>query len=110
MKKTKRRALDAAGWRVGTTQEFLGLSAAEVAFIETKLALAHYVRTRREAKGLTQTQLAKLIGSSQSRVAKMEAGDPEVSMDLLVHTLFEIGLSRSELARAIGQRSARRAA
>ena len=109
MKKRKRGRLEAAGWRVGTAAEFLGLTKEETAFVEMKLALADSVRRRRQAKRLTQAQLAKRIGSSQSRVAKMEAADASVSIDLLVRTLLEMGATRTALARVISRR-ARRAA
>jgi DNA-binding XRE family transcriptional regulator len=101
MKKARRARLEAAGWKVGTVQELLGLSDEEMEFIELKLALARSLRSRRERKGLTQTQLAKLIESSQSRVAKMEAGDRSVSLDLLVRSLLAIGTTKRELARII---------
>jgi DNA-binding XRE family transcriptional regulator len=101
MKKAKRARLEAAGWKVGTVQELLGLSDEEMEFIELKLALARSLRSRRERKGLTQAQLAKLIESSQSRVAKMEAGDRSVSLDLLVRSLLAIGTTKRELARII---------
>jgi len=55
-------------------------------------------------KKLSQQQLASLIKSSQSRVAKMEAGDPTVSLDLLVKTLLALGASDRDLARAIQAR------
>jgi DNA-binding XRE family transcriptional regulator len=101
MKNAKRARLEAAGWRVGSAKEFLGLSDQEAAFVDLKLALARSLRTRRERKGLTQTQLAELIESSQSRVAKMEAGDRSVSLDLLVRSLFAMGTTKRELARII---------
>ena len=109
MKRSKKDRLEAAGWRVGTAQEFLGLTQEEAAFVEMKLALAESVRRRRQARRLTQTQLAKKLGSSQSRVAKIEAADPSVSIDLLVRSLLAMGASRAEVARIIGRR-ARRAA
>jgi DNA-binding XRE family transcriptional regulator len=101
MRKTKRARLEAAGWKVGTVREFLDLSAEDVAFLDLKLALARSLRSRRERKGLTQTQLAELIESSQSRVAKMEAGDRTVSLDLLVRSLLAMGTTKRELARII---------
>jgi DNA-binding XRE family transcriptional regulator len=101
MNRAKRARLQAAGWKVGTVQELLGLSDEEMEFIELKLALARSLRSRRERKGLTQAQLAKLIESSQSRVAKMEAGDRSVSLDLLVRSLLAIGTTKRELARII---------
>ena len=109
MKRSKRERLEAAGWRVGTAAEFLGLSAEESAFVEMKLALADGVRRRRQAKRLTQVQLAQRIGSSQSRVAKMETADPSVSIDMLVRTLLAMGASRAEVARVIRTRSRRAA-
>jgi len=105
MKKTKRDRLAAAGWKVGSLKEFLGLSTQEEAFIEMKLALAENLRRRRVRRKLTQAQLARLLRSSQSRVAKIEASDPSVSLDLLVRSLLELGLSRREIARIIGSPS-----
>jgi ribosome-binding protein aMBF1 (putative translation factor) len=106
MKKAKRARLEAAGWKVGTVRQFLGLSAEEEAFLELKLTLARSLRDRRERKGLTQAQLAGLIESSQSRVAKMEAGDRTVSLDLLVRSLLAMGTTKRELARIIAPRRA----
>lgn len=107
MKKTKRKALERAGWRVGTVDEFLGLSKAEAALVELRLALSKKLRTKRTKQKLTQGQLAKLVGSSQSRVAKMESGDPSVTLDLLIRSLLAMGASQKEVARAIGQTSSR---
>jgi DNA-binding XRE family transcriptional regulator len=101
MKKTKRAKLEAAGWAVGSVKEFLGLSEADTVLIEVKLALSHSLRDRRKKHGLSQVQLAERLQSSQSRVAKMEAGDPSVSMDLLVSSLLLLGASSADLANAI---------
>ena len=101
MKNTKRTKLEAAGWTVGSVNEFLGLSDAETAFIEMKLELSRSLRDRRQQCGLSQVQLAERLRSSQSRVAKMEAGDPSVSMDLLVSALLLLGATAADLAKAI---------
>jgi DNA-binding XRE family transcriptional regulator len=101
MKETKRKRLEEAGWKVGSAEEFLGLTEEEAAFVEMKLALSETLRERRSKQGLTQTELAKRLGSSQSRVAKMEACDPSVSVDLLVRALLAAGASRKEIAAAI---------
>lgn len=101
MKKNKREKLEAYGWKIGDTKEFLGLSDEEMAYIEIKLALSNQVRELRKRRKLTQEQTAKLIGSSQSRVAKIESGDPSVSLDLQVKSLIALGASREELAEAI---------
>ncbi|MBM3288363.1 MAG: helix-turn-helix domain-containing protein [Candidatus Eisenbacteria bacterium] len=101
MREEKKKRLEERGWRVGTARGFLGLSAEEEALIELKLQLAASLRRRRLRRRLTQTDLAKILKSSQSRVAKMEAGDPSVSVDLLVRSLIALGASPRELARAI---------
>lgn len=101
MKQSKRKKLEAAGWAVGSAQEFLGLSDADAALIELKLTLSRTLRDRRQRRGVSQVELAKRLQSSQSRVAKMEAGDPTVSMDLLVSSLLVLGASEADLAKAI---------
>jgi len=102
MKSSKKAKLEKAGWKVGSASDFLGLSPEEESFLEMKAALAMALRKKRQAKRLTQSQLAKLIGSSQPRVALMEAADSTVSVDLLVRSLLAIGATRRELARVIG--------
>jgi hypothetical protein len=109
MKKAKKQRLEAAGWRVSTAAEFLGLSPEEATLVEMKLALAAGVKRRRIAKRLTQGDLASRLGSSQSRVAKLEGADPSVSVDLLVRALLALGADRAELARIIGRNSPRAA-
>lgn len=103
MRKRKKSQLEAAGWVVGSVKEFLGLSEADAALIGMKLALSQSLRDRRKKLGLSQVQLAERLQSSQSRVAKMEAGDPSVSMDLLVSSLLLLGASSADLAKAILQ-------
>ena len=103
MEERRVRALEAAGWRVGTTEEFLGLTEEELAFIEMKLALADGLRELRLRASMTQTEVAKLIGSSQSRVAKMEAADPSVSIDLLVRTLLRLGANAENVASLVAR-------
>ena len=97
----KKKRLEDAGWRVGSTQEFLGLSPAEAAYIELKIALSDKLKERRQRQQVTQQKLAQLLGSSQSRVAKMETGDPTVSLDLLLRGLFALGATRRDVAKAI---------
>ena len=101
MRRSKRQKLERKGWRVGNAQEFLGLSEQEAAYIELRLRLADTLKARRLTQNLTQTALARRIRSSQSRVAKMEGGDPTVSLDLLIRSLLSLGASNRDLARAI---------
>ena len=104
MKKTKRAVLEARGWRLGSAAEFLDLSPAEAAFVETKLALSRSLRDRRTMQGVSQAALAKRIQSSQSRIAKMEAADPTVSVDLLLRALFALGARPRDVASSITRR------
>ena len=106
MRDSKRKRLQTKGWKVGTVKQFLRLSDEEDALIELRLKLAEGLKTRRIRRGLTQVQLAKAVRSSQSRVAKMEAGDPTVSLDLLVRSLLVLGTTNRELGQIIARRSA----
>jgi DNA-binding XRE family transcriptional regulator len=101
MRREKRAKPTRKGWKVGTVREFLGLSADEAAYVELRLRLANSLRSRRQRMKLSQAGLAERIGSSQSRVAKMEADDPSVSIDLLVRSLFALGATSRDVARAI---------
>lgn len=94
----KRKKLESAGWAVGSAAEFLGLSEAESRTMEIQLALSDTFAARRAAIGITQVEVADLLGSSQSRVAKMEAGDPSVSVDLLLRGLLVLGVTETQLA------------
>ncbi len=101
MKADKRKRLESKGWKLGSARAFLNLSDEDVAYIELHLALAKLLRKQRKSLGYTQTELADLIRSSQSRVAKMEAGDPSVSIDLLIRTLLALGVNCKQVGRAI---------
>jgi predicted transcriptional regulator len=106
MDKAKATRLRRAGWKIGSAEDFLGLSDDESALIEMKLALATTIRKRREAQELTQVEFAKQLGSSQSRVAKMEVADASVSLELLVQAMLKLGASRQEVGRVIGRKPA----
>ena len=97
----KRKRLQAKGWKVGATREFLELTDQEEAYVELRLKLADALKRQRIRRSLTQADLAKTMKSSQSRVAKMEKADPTVSADLLLQSLFRLGIKRKELAGAI---------
>ncbi len=97
----KRNRLREAGWKSASVAEFLELTPEESALVEIKLRLSDLVKKARVRRRLSQTALAELLGSSQSRVAKIEAGDRSVSLDLLVRASFASGATRKDLARAI---------
>ena len=106
----KRKRLEAAGWQLGTASEFLGLTPEEASLVETRLAVSAALRARRAERGLTQGALAKRLKSSQSRVAKMEAADPSVSLDLLLRAYFATGATKRDLAKVLISRRKRAAA
>ncbi len=103
MKLEKRQRLEAAGWSIGTAVDFLELSKEEAAFVELKLALSKFLKEQRQEHKLSQKALARQINSSQSRVAKMEAGDPSVSTDLLIRALLSTGATPGDIASAIAE-------
>ncbi|MGH7840726.1 MAG: helix-turn-helix domain-containing protein [Candidatus Binataceae bacterium] len=110
MEKRKKRLLESAGWTIGGAAEFLGLSDEEIAMVELKLGLADAVKEERTRRKMTQAQLGRLLGSSQSRVAKIEATDRSVSIDLMVRALIKMGASRKQVAAYIAAPARRRAA
>ncbi len=105
MKQTKRKQLETKGWKIGTAADFLELTPEEEAFIEMKMSLSQSLKEMRQRKHLSQTAFAKLIKSSQSRVAKMETGSASVSIDLLIKSLLALGASQKDLAKAISTKT-----
>jgi DNA-binding XRE family transcriptional regulator len=108
MNHAQKKRLEKDGWKFGDAQDFLGLSDTEAAMIDIKISLAQELKRRRAAHKVTQARLAKLVGSSQARVARMEAGDPSVSADLLIRTLLACGVTPARIATAIADPSATR--
>jgi ribosome-binding protein aMBF1 (putative translation factor) len=104
MKAEKAKKLVKAGWKIGDASDFLELDRSEAEFVEIKLGLAQRLRELRKQHKWTQADLAGHLGSSQSRVAKMEAADSTVSIDLLVRSLLTAGADRKDVGRAVGSR------
>ncbi|MEK6281066.1 MAG: helix-turn-helix transcriptional regulator [Acidobacteriota bacterium] len=102
MEQSKRKRLEAAGWQVGSAADFLGLNHEETVYVELRVRLADALRMRRQSANLSQKAVAAAVKSSQSRVAKMEANDPSVSLDLLIRSLIALGTSLSEIGRIMG--------
>ncbi len=103
MDENKKRRLERASWRVGDAEAFIELTPEETAFVELKHALPRFLRDVRVQQGWTQAQTAKRLGSSQSRLAKMEAADPSVSVDLLVKSLLGLGATREQVGDVIAR-------
>jgi DNA-directed RNA polymerase sigma subunit (sigma70/sigma32) len=104
MDSTKQKQLEKAGWKVGTTQQFLGLSDQEAAVVEMRLALATSLKARRLKLKLTQVQLAGSLKTSQSRIAKMEAGDASVTIDHLIRAILSLGANRQDIGRILSKK------
>jgi ribosome-binding protein aMBF1 (putative translation factor) len=98
MKRAKKKLIEAAGFRVGDAGDFLGLSDQERQIVELRVSLSRAVRRARQKHNLTQQQLAERLASSQSRVAKLEAGASGVSLDLLFRGLFAAGGTLADVA------------
>lgn len=102
MNSSKKKRLERNGWRVGSTAEFLNHSSEEAAYVELKLVLSKALKDLRRSKKLTQVDLAKRMKTSQSRVAKMEAEDKMVTMDLMFRSLFALSVSRKKVVGMLG--------
>jgi len=87
----KKKKLKQLGGRVTTVKEFLKLTDEDMAVIEARISIAAAIRKGRTEAGLTQAELAKRIGSSQARVAKMEGGDPQASLESMIRALGATG-------------------
>ena len=110
MSTAKLKRLQSAGWKSGSAKDFLQLSDEEAMLVELKLALTDAVRLSRQKRGLSQIDLAQRMGSSQSRVAKMEAADRSVSLDLIMRSLLTIGATATDIAKWIKRAETARAA
>lgn len=102
MENAKQKRLEKKGWKVTTAKELLGMTDDEERTVELRLLLSNALRQKRHEAKLTQESFASLLSSSQSRLAKMEAGDPSVSFDLLIRSLFKAGVDRKKLSKIIG--------
>lgn len=109
MNSARKRRLESAGWKVGSAEEFLGLTREEAELVAMKIALGQVLKRYRARKRLTQEALAIRLGSSQSRVAKLESGFRGVTLDLLFRALFATGATTDDIAREIRHKKRRAA-
>jgi len=75
--------------------------------METRRALADHLRKLRTERGWTHVRTVARLGSSQSRVAKMEAADGSVSLDLLIKALLALSASAADNGRVIAMQPTR---
>lgn len=107
MDTARRERLEEAGFRVSTVADFLGLTPEENEMVEIRVALSAALKKQCQGSGLSQAEIAKRIGSTESRITRMEAGDPHASLDLLIRALVTLGMTRGELADVIAPHSGR---
>lgn len=101
MKEQKRKILEEKGFRIGSAKDFLNLTPEEEAYIEIRLEISNLLKSQRSKCNWTQQQLAQAMGSSQSRVAKMEIGDPSTSLDLMIKALLHLGVTKQEIGKLL---------
>lgn len=101
MDNNKINRLKSQGWEVGNTADFLKLSQEEIALIDFKIALTKRLKELRIKQNLSQESLAQKIKSSQSRIAKIEAGEQNISLDLILKTMFSLGATNQDLIEVI---------
>ncbi len=100
MKTDKLVRLQAVGWKVGSAEDFLQLSDDEARLVALRLSLISAVKKSRVKRKLSQIDLAQRMKSSQSRIAKIEAGDRSVSLDLIVRALIASGATTRDIQAA----------
>lgn len=103
MEKTKKNKLEAKGWTVGDIDGFLGLDEAEMAIVEMKVALAKALVEKRKRSNVTQVNMARIIGSSQSRVAKIEKADSSVSLELMIKSFLSLGATKKDIVKVFAK-------
>jgi len=108
MDKETRARLESAGYWIGDAEDWLNLSEEERRMVELRVKVSRLVRSLRERYGLTQLQLAKKMKSSQSRVAKIEAGEADVSLDLAFRALFAAGGALADLTTPAKKQTTRK--
>lgn len=86
----KLKRLHEAGFVSGDAKDLLGLTPDEAKLVELRVEIAKAFRTVRRDAGMTQAELARRIGSSQSRIAAAEHGI-DAGIDLLIRCLYAVG-------------------
>jgi len=100
MKNDKLKRLKSAGWKVGDAADFLQLSDEESKLVTIKWSLMCAVKKSRIKNNISQIDLARRMKSSQSRIAKIEAGDSSISLDLILRALIATGATTKDIQAA----------
>jgi ribosome-binding protein aMBF1 (putative translation factor) len=93
-----------ATWAETKRQRLAGMTADERAehdrrdaAVRLALAVGDAVRYRREELGLTQRQLAQMMGTSQPKVSRLEAGEDNVTLATLQRAAQALGVDPAAL-------------
>ena len=100
MKNDKLKRLKAAGWKIGNAGDFLQLTEEESKLVAIKWSLMCAVKKSRIKRHISQIDLAQRMKSSQSRIAKIEAGDSSISLDLILRALIATGATTRDIQAA----------
>lgn len=84
MDAAKKKSLEAAGWKVGDSAQFLEMSEDERQLLDVRVQLALAVRNQRRLQRMSQKELGARLKTSQPRVAKIEWAARDISMDQLI--------------------------
>ena len=95
------KRIKAAGYKVTTADEWLGLTPEESQLVDIRLALAEQLEEVRKEKGISQAQLAARMGTKQSGIARMVNRPETSSMDNLVKGLIALGVPISKIAACL---------
>ena len=87
----KRKSLEAAGWKFGDAADFLGMTDEERRLLDARMEMAIAVRRLREAKSLSQKQLAERLKTTQPRIARIERAAANVSFDQIFKAFTAVG-------------------
>lgn len=91
MDAAKRKAVEAAGWKVGDAADFLQMSDEERQLLDARVSIALAIRRQRELLDLSQKELGARLKTSQPRVARIERAASDVSLDQLVRAFTAAG-------------------
>src|ERR1700730_7479285 len=91
VKAEEKDPVEGPGVWVGGAEDFLGLTKSERVIVDFRLDLSRRIKEARERRGWSQASLARAMGTSQPRLSRIEAGYPDVTIDLMLRALVAAG-------------------
>ena len=101
MTREKRAKLEAAGFKLTNTKDWIGLTIEESRIVEMRIALAQELEKIRKEKGITQGELARRMGTKQSGIARMINNPDSSTLDNLMKGLIALGTPISRIAACL---------